>query len=197
MWCALSHAVFTTTFISPTAVFCVGSSFQCAAQSLSDIFIGRAIGGIGVGALRYAVNSCFFSLVPELYPTQHSIPLVHGRDIPSRIARLPHCTRAILYRPRRCPWFLDWLLHPVSYVSQSALYRHSPHVPTNVSPLSAWLALLAHTTCNPAHTRDHTRYRVHIPTPLTPSVGLTGPVRRGPPKPCKVASCTWLPTQRR
>ena len=37
----------------PTVIFCLGSLFQCGAQSLLDLFIGRAIGGIGVGALRY------------------------------------------------------------------------------------------------------------------------------------------------
>lgn len=59
------HLVSGTNLISLTAVFCLGSLFQCAAQSLSYLFIGRAIGGIGVGALRYAVNVCFFSLAPE------------------------------------------------------------------------------------------------------------------------------------
>ena len=33
-------------------VFCIGSAFQCGASSLSHIFIGRAVGGVGVGALR-------------------------------------------------------------------------------------------------------------------------------------------------
>lgn len=33
-------------------VFIIGSLFQCAAQSFSHLFIGRAVGGFGVGALR-------------------------------------------------------------------------------------------------------------------------------------------------
>ena len=35
------------------AVFCIGSALQTWAQSLTQITIGRAIGGLGVGALRY------------------------------------------------------------------------------------------------------------------------------------------------
>ncbi|KAF8706957.1 hypothetical protein AX14_013755 [Amanita brunnescens Koide BX004] len=58
------HAIFTAC-----AVFCVGSSFQCAAQSLSDIFIGRAIGGIGVGAL---------STLSPLYMAEISPPELRG-----------------------------------------------------------------------------------------------------------------------
>jgi len=38
-------------------VFCIGSIFQCAATTLVHLFIGRAIGGIGVGALRFVVSS--------------------------------------------------------------------------------------------------------------------------------------------
>jgi len=36
-------------------VFCIGSAFQCGATTLNHIFIGRAVGGVGVGALRYVV----------------------------------------------------------------------------------------------------------------------------------------------
>jgi hypothetical protein len=36
-----------------TVVFCIGSGFQCGAQTLTHIIVGRAIGGLGVGALRY------------------------------------------------------------------------------------------------------------------------------------------------
>lgn len=47
---------------SELVVFCLGSVFQCAATSLVHIFIGRAVGGIGVGALRYILGS----LTPEV-----------------------------------------------------------------------------------------------------------------------------------
>ena len=33
-------------------VFSIGSTFQFAAQTLSQIVFGRAVGGLGVGALR-------------------------------------------------------------------------------------------------------------------------------------------------
>ena len=36
------------------AVFCVGSALQTGAQSLTELTVGRGIGGIGIGALRYA-----------------------------------------------------------------------------------------------------------------------------------------------
>ncbi|KAL0955572.1 hypothetical protein HGRIS_001810 [Hohenbuehelia grisea] len=50
-------------------VFCIGSFFQCAAQSFKHIFIGRAIGGIGVGAL---------SMLSPLYMAEISPPEVRG-----------------------------------------------------------------------------------------------------------------------
>ncbi|KDR69748.1 hypothetical protein GALMADRAFT_907602 [Galerina marginata CBS 339.88] len=50
-------------------LFCIGSSFQCFAQSLSHIFIGRAIGGLGVGAL---------SMLSPLYMAEISPPEVRG-----------------------------------------------------------------------------------------------------------------------
>ncbi|KAG6907339.1 hypothetical protein DXG01_009296 [Tephrocybe rancida] len=50
-------------------IFCIGSGFQCGAQSLSHIFIGRAIGGIGVGAL---------SMLSPLYMAEISPPEVRG-----------------------------------------------------------------------------------------------------------------------
>lgn len=42
------HSIFFASII-----FCIGSGLQCGAQSLNDLIIGRAIGGFGVGALRY------------------------------------------------------------------------------------------------------------------------------------------------
>ena len=35
-----------------SVIFCIGSAFQCGAQNLSHLIIGRALGGVGVGALR-------------------------------------------------------------------------------------------------------------------------------------------------
>lgn len=35
-----------------TVIFCVGSAMQCAAHALGHLVAGRAIGGVGVGALR-------------------------------------------------------------------------------------------------------------------------------------------------
>ncbi|CAA7263052.1 unnamed protein product [Cyclocybe aegerita] len=50
-------------------VFCVGSSFQAFARHISHIFIGRAIGGVGVGAL---------SMLSPLYMAEISPPEVRG-----------------------------------------------------------------------------------------------------------------------
>lgn len=58
------HSIFVASII-----FCIGSSFQCGAQSLSDIFFGRAIGGIGVGAL---------SMLSPLYMAEISPPELRG-----------------------------------------------------------------------------------------------------------------------
>jgi len=38
------------------AVFCIGSALQTWAKSLTQITAGRAIGGLGVGALRYGLD---------------------------------------------------------------------------------------------------------------------------------------------
>ncbi|KAF9463521.1 general substrate transporter [Collybia nuda] len=58
------HSIFAACI-----VFCIGSGFQCGAQTLSHIFIGRAVGGIGVGAL---------SMLSPLYMAEISPPEVRG-----------------------------------------------------------------------------------------------------------------------
>ncbi|GLB37892.1 putative major facilitator superfamily, sugar transporter (TC 2.A.1.1) family protein [Lyophyllum shimeji] len=58
------HSIFTAC-----VVFCIGSAFQCGAQSLSHLFVGRAIGGVGVGAL---------SMLSPLYMAEISPPEVRG-----------------------------------------------------------------------------------------------------------------------
>lgn len=50
-------------------VFCIGSAFQFAAQSLFHLTLGRAIGGLGVGAL---------SMLAPLYMAEISPPEVRG-----------------------------------------------------------------------------------------------------------------------
>ncbi|KXN87074.1 putative glucose transporter rco-3 [Leucoagaricus sp. SymC.cos] len=50
-------------------VFCIGSAFQCAATTLGHLFIGRGVGGIGVGAL---------SMLSPLYMAEISSPEVRG-----------------------------------------------------------------------------------------------------------------------
>ncbi|KAJ3781221.1 MFS monosaccharide transporter [Lentinula aff. detonsa] len=50
-------------------IFCIGSTFQCGAQTLLQLFIGRAIGGVGVGAL---------STLSPLYMAEISPPEVRG-----------------------------------------------------------------------------------------------------------------------
>ncbi|KIK50759.1 hypothetical protein GYMLUDRAFT_51026 [Collybiopsis luxurians FD-317 M1] len=50
-------------------LFCIGSTLQCGAQSLLHLFIGRAVGGVGVGAL---------STLSPLYMAEISPPEVRG-----------------------------------------------------------------------------------------------------------------------
>ncbi|KAH8087784.1 general substrate transporter [Cristinia sonorae] len=50
-------------------VFCIGSALQCAAQSIPQLIVGRAIGGLGVGAL---------SMLSPLYMAEISPPEVRG-----------------------------------------------------------------------------------------------------------------------
>ncbi|KAF8234435.1 general substrate transporter, partial [Tricholoma matsutake] len=58
------HSIFFACLI-----FCIGSAFQCGAQTLNHLFIGRAVGGIGVGAL---------SMLSPLYMAEISPPEVRG-----------------------------------------------------------------------------------------------------------------------
>ncbi|KAJ7288855.1 MFS monosaccharide transporter [Mycena rebaudengoi] len=58
------HSIFAAC-----VVFIIGSLFQCLAQNLGHLFIGRAIGGIGVGAL---------SMLSPLYISEISPPEVRG-----------------------------------------------------------------------------------------------------------------------
>ncbi|TFY61333.1 hypothetical protein EVJ58_g4585 [Rhodofomes roseus] len=50
-------------------VFCIGSAFQCGAERLAHLVVGRAIGGLGVGAL---------SMLAPLYMAEISPPEVRG-----------------------------------------------------------------------------------------------------------------------
>ena len=45
-------AMFLMCWCVGEVIFCIGSGLQCAARSLSELILGRAIGGFGVGALR-------------------------------------------------------------------------------------------------------------------------------------------------
>ncbi|KAJ7194881.1 general substrate transporter [Mycena pura] len=58
------HSIFIACVI-----FNIGALFQCLAQSLTHLFIGRAVGGIGVGAL---------SMLSPLYISEISPPEVRG-----------------------------------------------------------------------------------------------------------------------
>ncbi|KAJ7719987.1 MFS monosaccharide transporter [Mycena maculata] len=58
------HSIFAAC-----VVFNIGALFQCFAQKLSHLFIGRAVGGVGVGAL---------SMLSPLYIAEISPPEVRG-----------------------------------------------------------------------------------------------------------------------
>jgi MFS family permease len=70
------------------AVFCVGSALQTWARSLTQLTGGRAIGGIGVGALRcglpglrsltYSMDHLAHSTLSPLYMAEISPPEVRG-----------------------------------------------------------------------------------------------------------------------
>ncbi|KAI5117978.1 hypothetical protein M0805_004911 [Coniferiporia weirii] len=57
------------SILAACVVFCVGSVLQCAAGSLRDLIVGRAIGGIGIGSL---------SMLSPLYMAEISPPEVRG-----------------------------------------------------------------------------------------------------------------------
>ncbi|KAI0089245.1 hypothetical protein BDY19DRAFT_944872 [Irpex rosettiformis] len=63
------HITRRQAIIFACIIFSVGSTFQFAAQTLSEIIIGRAVGGLGVGAL---------SMLSPLYMAEISPPEVRG-----------------------------------------------------------------------------------------------------------------------
>lgn len=97
------------------AVFCIGSALQTWAHSLTQITAGRAIGGLGVGALRYSltyllnVPSKTFDRPSGILLTQHALPLVYGGDQSARTARVVISTGTIFY----CSWLRSWILDGV------------------------------------------------------------------------------------
>ena len=81
------------------AVFCIGSALQTWARSLTQITGGRAIGGLGVGALRYSLT-CSLDVPSKTFDR----PFWHFDDIVCS----PPCTwqRSVLPKcEARCwPW---------------------------------------------------------------------------------------------
>jgi len=79
---------YSLTAFSLQVIFIIGSSFQCFAQQLIHIFIGRAVGGVGVGALRYvhrpflispsSVDPLKYSMLSPIYMAEISPPEVRG-----------------------------------------------------------------------------------------------------------------------
>ncbi|CCM06248.1 uncharacterized protein FIBRA_08497 [Fibroporia radiculosa] len=67
-------------------VFCIGSTFQFAAETLFQLTLGRAVGGLGVGALRYFLQlhvaipelNRSSSMLAPLYMAEISPPEVRG-----------------------------------------------------------------------------------------------------------------------
>lgn len=57
------------SIVAACIIFCIGSAFQCGALHLSHLFIGRALGGVGVGAL---------SMLSPLYMAEISPPELRG-----------------------------------------------------------------------------------------------------------------------
>ncbi|KZV84354.1 general substrate transporter [Exidia glandulosa HHB12029] len=68
-----------------SAVFCVGSTIQAAAWSFDSLTFGRAVGGIGIGAL---------SMLAPLYITEISAPDVRGRLL--ALEQLAICTGVVM-----------------------------------------------------------------------------------------------------
>jgi MFS family permease len=65
----------------PKAVFCVGSALQTWARSLTQLTGGRAIGGIGVGALRYGLPSFRRSKHSMVHPTRSTLSPLYMAEI--------------------------------------------------------------------------------------------------------------------
>lgn len=68
-----------------SAIFCIGSTIQAAAWSFDALTLGRAIGGVGIGAL---------SMLAPLYISEISAPDVRGRLL--ALEQLAICTGVVL-----------------------------------------------------------------------------------------------------
>jgi hypothetical protein len=156
-------------FVSPLVVFTIGSTFQCGAQSISHIFIGRAVGGVGVGALRYdnVLQFIFFSL-STLW--QHAFPAIHGRNQSTRGPWVAHRTRAILDSIRRGDWVLDGIcytfkLHFLFFL----IFVRLPFTLQN----SFIVGILAHTIRRSTPARCYPRVWMLLPATVAPAPGTS------------------------
>ena len=103
----------THGFLFFSVIFCIGSVFQCSALRLTHLFIGRALGGVGVGALRLGRLYLFkFFFKPTLYnKSQYALSSLHGGNKPSGSTRFTHGSRTTLHRARCRIWVLDRLYY--------------------------------------------------------------------------------------
>ena len=96
-----------------SAIFCIGSGLQAGAPSLDVLTLGRAVGGLGVGALRYALNLFVRRNIGSNGPwtgnTQHVVAALHGRDKSTGTPWFPHGSRTTCDRVRCCIRILDGL----------------------------------------------------------------------------------------
>ena len=63
-------------FLLSLVMFCIGSAFQCGAMRLTHLFVGRALGGVGVGALRLVKEKklSLKEVTPKLHLSYINIP---------------------------------------------------------------------------------------------------------------------------
>lgn len=78
-WVCSASCALKRVFFASLVIFCIGSAAQVCAQSVQDIIIGRAIGGLGVGALRCDPFLLFSANVLTSH-LQHAFAAVHSRN---------------------------------------------------------------------------------------------------------------------
>ena len=93
-------------------VFCIGSLLQTIASDVNILTAGRCIGGIGVGALRWRIDSLLLN--PRLTQVQQYVmSIIYIRDGLSGDAGLSHLSRAIFHRIWRGIGVLGWFRDPL------------------------------------------------------------------------------------
>ena len=147
-------------------------------MNLSHLFIGRALGGVGVGALR-SVNVFIYSktnyimnpsMLSPLYMAEISPPEVRGSLM--ALEQLSIVLGVVF------GFWTGFITRSSMCISNIACsYHRSPDLTVSLSLNSSRFFVMARSARHPNHPRYHPRFRLLFPPPISPTIGSTPEVR--------------------